>query len=104
MTSADPPRQASGDNGVIARHVIVSGKVQGVFFRAATRRTAHRLDVVGWVRNRHDGRVEAHVQGRADDVDALLAWMRDGPPAASVEELVVDDAEPMDGSGFEIRR
>jgi acylphosphatase len=87
----------------VARHVRVTGRVQGVFFRAWTRDQAGALGVVGWVRNCPDGRVEAHVEGEADAVEQLIAKLRRGPPAAQVEEVRTWDVEPCDFDGFEVR-
>jgi acylphosphatase len=86
-------------------HVHVSGRVQGVFFRDATRREAQRLGVSGWVRNLPDGRVEGEFQGPPDAVDALVAWCRQGPPDAKVEdvELTIEEPGP-DEDGFRVRR
>ena len=78
--------------------VHVTGRVQGVFFRAATREQAQRLGVRGWVRNQPDGSVTAHLEGPAEAVDALLAWCRQGPPSAHVEE-VRDRPVPGTGTG-----
>jgi acylphosphatase len=75
------------------RHVFVEGAVQGVGYREFVRRCALRLDVEGWVRNRTDGAVEAHLQGAAANVDALLAEMRRGPPASEVARLRVVECE-----------
>jgi acylphosphatase len=88
---------------VIARHVVVSGRVQGVFFRDCARREAGRLGVAGWVRNRADGRVEAHLEGTPDAVAQLVLWWRRGPPHATVEELLVTEVEPAGFDGFTIR-
>lgn len=74
------------DNRVRA-HVIVSGRVQGVFFRMETKRTADRLGVSGWVRNLKDGTVEAVFEGDRDQVDAALAWCRQGPLHANVTDV-----------------
>ena len=83
---------------------IVSGRVQGVSFRAATRAEAHRLGVVGWVKNRPDGSVELEAEGPEDMIAALLAWCDQGPPAASVARVAVDDL-PVIGAerSFEVR-
>ena len=86
-----------------AVRAVVHGHVQGVFFRDSTRQEADRLGVAGWVRNRPDGAVELHAQGDHDAVEALLAFARTGPPSASVDHVDVDDADPEELSGFEIR-
>ena len=76
----------------LARLVLVHGRVQGVGFRDAMIRKATVLGVRGWVRNRRDGSVEAHLQGSADAIDALVAWSRRGPSAARVTDVAVADA------------
>ena len=88
----------------IARRVRVTGRVQGVFFRAWTTEQAERLSVTGWVRNCRDGSVEALVQGEADAVEALIDAMHRGPPSARVERVEVEEAEPEPLSGFAVRR
>ena len=88
----------------IARRVRVTGRVQGVFFRAWTAEQAERLGVAGWVRNCRDGSVEALVQGEAGAVEALIDALHRGPPAARVERVEVADAEPEPLSGFVVRR
>jgi acylphosphatase len=70
-------------------HVIVEGRVQGVFFRASCAKRARRLGVSGWVRNRADGAVEAEFEGPSDAVDAIVAWCRRGPPSAQVDGVTV---------------
>ena len=87
----------------VARRVLVQGRVQGVFFRDSARREAQDRGVAGWVTNRDDGSVEAVFEGEAADVDALVAWCREGPPQAEVERVDVHDAEPSGLGGFEIR-
>ena len=72
-------------------HVIISGRVQGVFFRAYTRETAMTLSLTGWVRNLYDGRVETVFEGKDKDVQAMLEWCKKGPPHAVVKH--VDAAE-----------
>jgi len=82
----------------------VRGRVQGVGFRQNTARKARKLGVMGWVRNRQDGTVEAFAQGEADAVQQLIDWARRGPPSARVDGVVVSDA-PEDGTlaAFEVR-
>jgi len=75
-------------------HVYVSGRVQGVYFRAATREEARRRGVVGWVRNLPDGRVEALFEGPAAAVEGCVAWCRHGPPGAVVQDLDVTWEDP----------
>lgn len=67
-----------------AVHVNVSGHVQGVGYRQGCRSTARTLDLVGWVRNLPDGRVELFAQGPSEGVDRLLDWLWAGPPGANV--------------------
>ncbi|MBI5362751.1 MAG: acylphosphatase [Planctomycetes bacterium] len=87
-----------------AVHVLVSGRVQGVGFRHATRGAALRCRLAGWVRNRADGRVEVWAEGAEEDVEAFVAWLRRGPPTASVTELAVEPVEPGGRAGFELLR
>jgi acylphosphatase len=71
-------------------HVLVSGDVQGVFYRATAQDTATRLGLRGWVRNLVDGRVEAQAEGPEDLVQEFVAWCREGPRAARVEAVEVE--------------
>jgi acylphosphatase len=73
---------------------IVTGRVQGVSYRAATASEARRLGVVGWVRNRVDGSVELEVEGPEDRVAALLTWCEHGPPSARVERVATEEIAP----------
>jgi acylphosphatase len=68
-------------------HLLVSGIVQGVAFRAYTVDEARRLGLAGWVRNLPDGRVELEAEGERRAVEALAAWCRRGPPAAQVDDV-----------------
>ncbi|MFP5329048.1 MAG: acylphosphatase [Alphaproteobacteria bacterium] len=88
----------------IARHVRVTGRVQGVFYRAWTQDQARKLGLKGWVRNCPDGRVEAHVEGEEAAVSEMVERMRDGPLAAEVQDLRTWDVECCDFDGFEVRR
>jgi len=88
----------------IRRRVRVFGRVQGVWFRDATRRRAHALRVAGWVRNREDGSVEAVFEGPPDRVEAAVAFCRTGPPGARVAHLECRDEAPEGLTDFTIRR
>lgn len=70
-------------------HLIVRGRVQGVFFRAATQREARRLGVTGWVKNRQDGNVEILAEGEEDSIKELTSWANHGPSAARVDAVDV---------------
>mgnify|MGYP000566128676 FL=1 len=85
-------------------HVFVSGRVQGVFFRATTRDTAREHGVDGWVKNLADGRVEAVFEGPEDAVEAMVEFCHEGSPQARVDDVEVEYAEPDGYEGFEIRR
>jgi len=85
-------------------HVLVSGKVQGVWFRESTRQEAERLGVGGWVRNLPDGRVEAVFTGPAAAVDAMVAWCHRGPPAAQVAGVAATPHDGPDEAGFRVLR
>jgi acylphosphatase len=87
----------------IRRRVVVSGRVQGVGFRAATRFKAEGCGVAGWVRNRPDGSVEAAFEGDPEAVELLIGFCRAGPRLARVERVEVSE-EPVEGLlGFEFR-
>jgi acylphosphatase len=71
-------------------HVLVSGKVQGVFFRQHTLEMAKKLKLKGWVRNTENGKVEAIFEGEKEKIKKILEWMKIGPPLAKVENLSVN--------------
>ncbi|WP_022949425.1 acylphosphatase [Methylohalobius crimeensis] len=83
----------------------ISGRVQGVFYRAATVEVAERLGVTGWVRNLPDGRVEVMAEGEEAALQPLLDWCRQGPPAAKVTDVKSTEA-PATGEfkDFSMRR
>lgn len=83
--------------------VRVTGLVQGVSFRYYTRARARELGVMGWVRNEADGSVTGHFEGSADAVGALVAWCRQGPPYAEVDDVAVVSSEPTGASDFAVR-
>lgn len=87
----------------MARRLTVRGQVQGVFYRESMRREAERLGISGWVRNRWDGTVEAHVEGTGAALEALLAWAGRGPPEAEVTGVEARDAALEGGTAFEKR-
>ena len=86
-----------------ARRLTVHGRVQGVFYRNWTVKSARGLGLTGWVRNRNDGTVEAHVEGETASLHNLIELMRDGPPAANVERIDVENAALCHGELFEKR-
>lgn len=83
---------------ISARRCLVGGRVQGVFFRAATRNMALELGVCGYARNLPDGRVEVHIEGEASSVAALCDWLWDGPEAAEVSSV---DCKSVDLAGYD---
>jgi acylphosphatase len=82
-------------------HLVIHGRVQGVFFRDSMRHEAQRLSITGWVRNRNDGTVEAAVQGDPAAVEEIVLWAHRGPRHANVERVEI---EPGNGSfkGFNV--
>jgi acylphosphatase len=83
-------------------HVLIEGRVQGVFFRAATRDEARKWGLRGWVRNLPDGRVEGLFEGEKKTLEAMLAWCRKGPPYAYVDHLEID-WQPYQGDLMDFR-
>lgn len=83
-----------GTLDIVTQRLSIRGRVQGVGYRDAMRSEARRLGVTGWVRNRHDGSVEAVVQGPREAIDALLRWVHRGPPLAMVLRV---ESVPADG-------
>jgi acylphosphatase len=88
---------------VIRRRVVAQGYVQGVGFRYAVRERARQRGLSGWVSNRYDGSVEAVFEGDAEAVEALVAFMREGPRGAEVAQVDVDSEEPDGLRGFDVR-
>ena len=77
---------------MIARRLLIRGRVQGVGYRFSMTDIAESRGIHGWVRNRRDGSVEAFVQGAEADVESIVAWCRHGPPAARVAAVDVESA------------
>lgn len=86
-----------------AVQVHVTGRVQGVSFRAYAEQEAARLGVAGWVRNEPDGSVVGHFEGEQAAVDALVDWCRSGPPLARVRDVAVRPAAVTGADGFGVR-
>lgn len=89
--------------GETRAHVFVSGKVQGVYYRASTRDAAEEHGVSGWVRNLDDGRVEAVFEGEQGAVDDMVDWCHDGSDRAQVDDVEVTYDDPAGVDGFEAR-
>ena len=87
---------------VVRVRALVSGRVQGVWYRESCRQEADRLRVSGWIGNRADGRVELEAEGPRPAVEALLAWARTGPPRAVVDSVAITDLPPRGGTGFDV--
>ena len=85
-----------------AARFLVSGKVQGVFFRASTREQARKLGLCGHAINLADGRVEVVVEGAGEAVEALASWLRNGPPMARVDSVERSDGVECHVSGFRV--
>ena len=88
----------------VRAHVLISGRVVGVYFRDSTRRQAEALGLAGWVRNTADDQVEAAFEGEEAEVRKIVAWCHRGPSRAQVEDVTVEwQPETGEFSGFEIR-
>jgi len=88
---------------MIRRRVVVSGDVQGVFFRDSTRSRAESRGVAGWVANRPDGAVEAVFEGDEDAVRSMVEFVSEGPRRAEVRDVEVEEEEPEGLSDFQVR-
>jgi len=85
-------------------HVVVEGKVQGVYYRTYAQAEGIKLGVSGWVRNRADGTVEAAVEGEPDKVNEMVAWFKIGSPISQVSRVLVAEEKPLGEKGaFNIR-
>ena len=88
----------------IATNAQITGRVQGVSFRAWTQQQANTHGLAGWVQNEADGTVRAWIEGSAERVQAMLTKLHDGPPAAHVDRVTSTNAAPQGFETFEIRR
>lgn len=85
-------------------HLLISGKVQGVFFRETSRRLAEKLHIKGWIKNTPDGKVEALITGNEKDLDDFVDFCKKGPERAEVEEVKIFKKQKMDFDKFEVIR
>ena len=88
---------------MIRKRVVVSGRVQGVFFRDSCQQAARQHKVAGWVANRSDGSVEAVFEGDDDAVREMVEWIRSGPSQADVTDIDVTDERPEGLGEFSVR-
>jgi acylphosphatase len=88
---------------VVRYRVLISGRVQGVFFRDTCRRLAASAGVAGWVRNLPDGRVEAVFEGPEEHVRRLVAWAHSGPRLAEVDDVAVQPEPPEGLTAFQVK-
>lgn len=91
------------DDRLARAHVIVSGMVQGVFFRSATKSSAVARGLTGWVKNLPDGKVEAVFEGLKPLVEEAVAWTHEGPPGSRVDSVDVSWEQPRGESSFTVR-
>jgi acylphosphatase len=89
--------------GIVRRRIRVTGRVQGVWFRASAEREAHRLGVSGFARNERDGSVTVEAEGPPAAVEAMVSWCRLGPPRAQVTGVAVEEVPPQGGRAFSSR-
>ncbi len=83
-------------------HLLIHGRVQGVFFRASAQQKAQELELTGWVKNNSEGSVEVMAEGEGDNVESMIEWCRTGPSQAVVKHVSVD-WEPLTGEFQEFR-
>ncbi|WP_215143699.1 acylphosphatase [Exiguobacterium qingdaonense] len=87
----------------VAKHLIVSGRVQGVGFRYFSQETAQQIGIKGWVRNQSDGTVELHVEGSEKDIDTFKQALKDGNRFVGVDRIEEGEAEDQAFRSFDIR-
>ncbi|MGM0601732.1 MAG: acylphosphatase [Bacillota bacterium] len=90
-------------SNIIQKHIFVSGRVQGVGFRAFLRRQAAGLNIKGWAKNLRDGRVEIVIQGKENKVEQMISLIKEGPSFANVKNIKITDENLSDFNQFEIR-
>lgn len=85
-------------------HVIITGRVQGVFFRAKAKEVAAKYEITGWIKNTKDDKVEAMIYGQANKVNDFLEWCKIGPEGAEVDEVIISRLPEIKFDKFEIIR
>lgn len=90
--------------GLVAVRCLVSGRVQGVYYRSATAVEAERLELDGWVKNLADGRVEVVAAGTPAALTALMGWLWKGPPAARVQSVLLEEWTEVVPKGFVVAK
>ncbi|MEO8721189.1 MAG: acylphosphatase [Ginsengibacter sp.] len=85
-------------------HLLISGKVQGVFFRESAKKIAQNLNITGWIKNREDAKVEAVISGNEDAVNDFISWTKSGPERASVDEVIIQKKPATPFESFEIKK
>lgn len=88
---------------IIQKHIFISGRVQGVGFRAFTRKEASSRGIKGWVKNLADGRVEIIIQGEREDIKDMIKRIKEGPSFARVDDIEISDEEIENFDRFEVR-
>jgi acylphosphatase len=86
------------------KHVLIKGKVQGVFYRASAKKKAEGLAITGWIKNTYGGDVEALISGTSDSLEKFIAWCYEGPADAEVSEVIINEAEEQSFQSFTILR
>ncbi len=85
-------------------HLLIYGKVQGVFFRETARKVAEKLNIKGWIKNSPDEKVEALVTGEENDVKDFIEWCKKGPERAKVKEVIVSEQTNISFPDFQVKR
>ena len=85
-------------------HLLIKGKVQGVFYRASARKIANEMGVTGWARNTSEGDVEIMATGKQETLDRFISWCRRGPEMAAVTDVIISKMAPAEFKGFVIVR
>lgn len=85
-------------------HLIISGKVQGVFYRASAKKKAEELNINGWIKNTREGNVEAMISGEGEAINRFVEWCKSGPERAVVEGVRITNKEPSVFASFRVER
>ncbi|MBC8047462.1 MAG: acylphosphatase [Fimbriimonadaceae bacterium] len=89
---------------ILHRRIKITGKVQGVFYRASAKQIADTLNITGWIRNDADGNVIAYAVGENENINKFIEWCRQGPPMAEVIDVYAEEYISDNVNGFEIRK